>query len=359
MLRTIPRRGYVFSAEVSRVEPTLPAVPERAAEMIVETALDGVPMLRPAAPKGIEPVGLALSPERRHLTVLYCDFAGADRNAFDDPEDFVNLMRVYRERCAGAIAACGGHVASYAGDGVLAFFGYPRAREDAAERAVRAGLAIVEATDGLKPELGPALKPRVGIATGLVVNDQGVGGALEQVAVGKPLGIAADLQANAEPGTLIIADSTRSLVGSLFDLEDLGDRPVKGSPAVRAWQVIGDGLTESRFEALRGTSLTPLVGRAQELTLLLDRWEQAKDGEGQAVLLSGEPGIGKSRLVQTLAREARGHAAHRSQLFMLAASAGQPAAAGDRAYRARGEFCAWRRRGAEAREARGDAGRTR
>ena len=189
---------------------------------------------------------------------------------------------------------------------MLAFFGYPRAREDAAERAVRAGLAIVEATDGLKPELGPALKPRVGIATGLVVNDQGVGGALEQVAVGKPLGIAADLQASAEPGTLIIADSTRSLVGSLFDLEDLGDRPVKGSPAVRAWQVIGDGLTESRFEALRGTSLTPLVGRAQELTLLLDRWEQAKDGEGQAVLLSGEPGIGKSRLVQTLREKLAG-----------------------------------------------------
>ena len=306
LVRTIPRRGYVFSAEVSRVEPTQPAVPERAAEMVVETALDGVPMLRPAAPKGIEPVGLALSPERRHLTVLYCDFAGADRNAFDDPEDFVNLMRVYRERCAGAIAACGGHVASYAGDGVLAFFGYPRAREDAAERAVRAGLAIVEATDGLKPELGPALKPRVGIATGLVVNDQGVGGALEQVAVGKPLGIAAELQASADPGTLIIADSTRSLLGGLFDLEDLGDRPVKGSPAVRAWQVIGDGLTESRFEALRGTSLTPLIGRAQELTLLLDRWDQAKDGEGQAVLLSGEPGIGKSRLVQALREKLAG-----------------------------------------------------
>ncbi len=155
LVRTIPRRGYVFSAEVSRVEPTLPAVPERAAEMVVETALDGVPMLRPAAPKGIEPVGLALSPERRHLTVLYCDFAGADRNAFDDPEDFVNLMRVYRERCAGAIAACGGHVASYAGDGVLAFFGYPRAREDAAERAVRAGLAIVEATDGSEARARP------------------------------------------------------------------------------------------------------------------------------------------------------------------------------------------------------------
>jgi predicted ATPase/class 3 adenylate cyclase len=306
LVRTIPRRGYVFAADVSRVDPTGPALLQRAAEIVVETALDGVPMLRPAAPKGIEPVGLALSPERRHLTVLYCDFAGADRNAFDDPEDFVNLMRAYRERCAGAIAACGGHVASYAGDGVLAFFGYPRAREDAAERAVRAGLAIVEASDGAKPGSGPALKRRVGVATGLVVNDQGVGGTLEQVAVGKPLSIAAELQSSAEPGTLLIADSTRALLGSLFDLEDLGDRPVKGSPAVRAWQVIGDGLSESRFEALRGTSLTPLVGRAQELTLLLDRWEQAKDGEGQAVLLSGEPGIGKSRLVQTLREKLAG-----------------------------------------------------
>jgi predicted ATPase len=192
-------------------------------------------------------------------------------------------------------------VASYAGDGVLAFFGYPKAREDAAERSVRAGLAIIEATDGLKSGPGPALKARVGIATGLVVNDQAGGGAQEQVAVGKPLNVAAELQAIAEPGTVIIADSTRSLLGSLFDLEDLGTHPIKGSPAaVRAWQVIGDGLSESRFEALRGTSLTPLVGRQQELTLLLDRWEQAREGDGQVVLLAGEPGIGKSRLVQAL-----------------------------------------------------------
>ena len=297
LLRTVPRRGYVFAAEVSRVEPTLPVVLERPAEVVVESAADGVPMLRPAAPKGIEPVGLALSPERRHLTVLYCDFAGVDKDAFEDPEDFVNLMRVYRERSAGAIAACGGHVASYAGDGVLAFFGYPKAREDAAERSVRAGLAIIEATDGLKSS--PAVKARVGIATGLVINDQ-AGGALEQVAVGKPLSVAAELETLAEPGSVVIADSTRSLLGSLFDLQDLGNRAIKGSPATRAWQVIGDGSTESRFEALRGTSLTPLVGRAQELTLLLDRWEQAKEGDGQAVLLAGEPGIGKSRLVRSL-----------------------------------------------------------
>jgi class 3 adenylate cyclase/predicted ATPase len=303
LLRTVPRRGYVFAAEVSRVEPALPSSqpppPEPAAEAAAEL-LEGVPMLRPASPKGIEPVGLSLSPERRHLTVLCCDFAGADENAFDDPEDFVNLMRAYRERSAGAIAACGGHVASYVDDGVLAFFGYPRAREDAAERAVRAGLAIVEAIDGLKSASRPALRARVGIATGLVVSDQVSGAALEQVAVGKPLTIAAELQAMAEPGSIVIAESTRSLLGSLFDLKDLGHHALKGSPAVRAWQVIVDGSTETRFEALRGTSLTPLIGRAQELTLLIDRWEQAKEGDGQVVLLSGEAGIGKSRLVQAL-----------------------------------------------------------
>jgi class 3 adenylate cyclase/predicted ATPase len=303
LLRTVPRRGYVFAGKVSRVEPILPPTQEPAvapaADVAVES-LEGVPMLRPASPKGIEPVRFALSPERRHLTVLCCDFAGADKDAFDDPEDFVNAMRAYRERCAGAIAACGGHVASYVDDGVLAFFGYPRAREDAAERSVRAGLAIIAAIDSLKSGSGPALRARVGIATGLVVNDQVSGGTLEQVAVGKPLTVAAELQAMAKPGSVVIADSTRSLLGSLFDLEDLGEHALKGSPSVRTWQVIGDSTTESRFEALRGTSLTPLIGRAEELTLLLDRWEQAKEGDGQVVLLSGEPGIGKSRLLQAL-----------------------------------------------------------
>ena len=187
------------------------------------------------------------------------------------------------------------------GDGVLAYFGYPHAREDAAERAVRAGLAIVEAAAELKTGPDLALQLRVGIATGLVVNDQIGEGAQGQVTVGKPLNLAARLQAIAEPGTVVIADSTRRLVGGLFALEDLGCHALKGFTApVQAWRVTGEGMAESRFEALHGASLTPLVGRGQELTLLLDRWEQAKEGEGQVVLLAGEPGIGKSRLVQAL-----------------------------------------------------------
>ena len=218
-----------------------------------------------------------------------------------DPEDLGGVIRGYRERCATAIARLGGHVASYSGDGVLAFFGYPQAREDAAERAVRAGLAIAEVADDPEPGQGPTLQVRVGIATGLVVNDQVGQGAQGSGAVGKPLNLAARLQAIADPGTVVIADSTRRLVGGLFALEDLGHRPLAGfSAPPRAWRVAGDSMAEGRFEALRGAGLTPLVGRGQELTLLLDRWEQVKEGEGQAVLLAGEPGIGKSRLVRGL-----------------------------------------------------------
>jgi predicted ATPase/class 3 adenylate cyclase len=304
LLRTVPRRGYVFSAEVSRLDPMAEGEPAHARGSEEQEPL---PDPQAQAPAKTESASFVLSPERRHLTVLVCDFADAAKIAFDDPEDLVNRMRVHRERVTAAIARCGGHVASYAGDGVLAFFGYPQAREDAAERSVRAGLAIIEAMDDLKSRQGAALKARVGIATGLVVNDQAGESASAQVAVGRPLTVAAEMQAIAEPGALVIADSTRSLLGGLFELEDLGNHQLKGAPeAVRAWQVIGDSLAESRFEALRGTSLTPLIGRAEELTLLLDRWEQAKEGEGQVVLLSGEPGIGKSRLVQALRERLQG-----------------------------------------------------
>ena len=142
---------------------------------------------------------------------------------------------------------------------------------------------------------------RVGIATGLVVSDRIGEGAQGELAVGKPLNLAARLQAIAEPGTVVIAEGTRRLLGGLFALEDLGRHALKGFTApVQAWRVTGEGVAESRFEALRGASLAPLVGRRQELALLLDRWEQAKEGEGQVVLLAGEPGIGKSRLIQAL-----------------------------------------------------------
>jgi class 3 adenylate cyclase/predicted ATPase len=236
------------------------------------------------------------------VTVLYCDLVGSTGLSEQlDPEEFGNVVSGHQRLCAAAITRCGGHVASCLGDGVVvAYFGYPCAREDAAERAVRAGLVIVEAISDLKPGAGFALQVRIAITTGLVVTEE-IQGAQGQVAIGKPLNLAARLQASVEPGMVVVADSTRCLVGNQFALEDLGGRALEGfSTPVRAWLVTGEGVTDSRFEALRGARFTPLLGRNEELALLLDRFEQAKEGEGQVVMLAGDPGIGKSRLVQAL-----------------------------------------------------------
>jgi class 3 adenylate cyclase len=313
LVRTVPRRGYLFAVEVSCTEPAMvvPVLPLAPLEnQPRQVCLDNLPedLVEHPPPNGApgqtELIGLSLAPgaERRQLTVLVCDLVGSTALCEQlDPEDFSSIICVFLEKCAAVITRCHGHVARYMGDGVLAYFGYPHAREDAAERSVRAGLAIVEEIGKLKTGLDLTLMVRVGIATGLVVNDQIGETAQEQVALGQPLNLAARLQAIAEPGTVIIADSTRNIVGKLFALEDMGCHLLKGFTApVRAWRVTGEGVAESRFEALRGAHLTPLVGREQELTLLLDRWEQAKEGEGQVVLLAGEPGIGKSRLVQAL-----------------------------------------------------------
>jgi predicted ATPase/class 3 adenylate cyclase len=297
VLRTVQRRGYVFTAPVSRVDAEVSSVGAMPEFVGVE--------LRPSPPGRIEPAP-SVPAERRHLTVLVCEFASLNREQPDDPEDLGNSLSFHYERTAAAITARGGHVATNAGNRVLAFFGYPVAREDAAERAVRAGLAIVEAND-VKPPSGPIVELRIGIATGLMVSNQEAESAQAPIAIGKPLALAAGLQGIAQPRTVVIADTTRSLLGSLFDLEDLGPRSLKDfATPVRAWRVVGEGSAESRFEALRGNSLLPLVGRTHELTLLLDRWDQAKEGDGQAVLLVGEPGIGKSRLVRALRDEIDG-----------------------------------------------------
>jgi Adenylate and Guanylate cyclase catalytic domain/AAA ATPase domain len=182
------------------------------------------------------------------------------------------------------------------GDGVLVYFGYPQAHEDVAERAVRAGLELVAAVGGLKTQ---ALQTRVGIATGLVVVGDLIGSALlnEQAIVGETPNLAARMQGIAEPNSVVIAESTRKLVGNLFELEDRGAQDLKGiSGPVRAWAALRPASVESRFEAMHAGALTELVGREEELDLLLRRWSKAKTGEGQVVLLSGEPGIGKSRL---------------------------------------------------------------
>jgi predicted ATPase len=203
---------------------------------------------------------------------------------------------------SGEISRLDGHVAKFMGDGVLAYFGWPTAHENDAERAVRAGLAVAAAVGGLVASNGEPLAARIGIATGLVVVGDliGKGSAREEVAVGETPNLAARLQAAAPPGAVVVAEATRRLAGGLFEYDDLGALPAKGfATPPRAWRVLGEIVVASRFEALR-SSRTPLIGRGEELHLLLRRWQQAKGGEGQVVLLAGEPGIGKSRLAVAL-----------------------------------------------------------
>jgi class 3 adenylate cyclase len=256
--------------------------------------------------------------ERRQLTVLFCDLVGSTAlSARLDPEDLRVVIGAYHRCAAGVIERAGGFTAKYMGDGVLAYFGYPRADEHDAERAVRAGLQLVEAVTALDTAARVPLQVRVGIATGLVVVGDllGRGAAQEQAVVGETPNLAARLQALAEPGTVVIAPSTKRLTGGLFDYENLGAVEIKGLAApVAASRVLRESAAESRFEALRAAR-TPLVGRDEELAMLERRWEQAKGGEGGVVLLSGEPGIGKSRLAQALLERLAGEAHTRLRTF--------------------------------------------
>lgn len=240
------------------------------------------------------------SAERRQLTLMFVDLVGStDLSRRVDPEELREILRAYQNTVAGEIARLEGHVAKFLGDGVLAYFGWPRASEDAAERAVKAGLAVANAVGGMSAG-AEHLLARVGLATGLVVVGDliGEGAAKEEAVSGETPNLAARLQQVAEPGTVVIADSTRRLVGDLFEFVELGSLQLKGfAEPVQAWRVIGEGRAESRFEALHGAHITPLVGRSEELDLMLSRWQLAKGRAGQIVLIFGEPGIGKSRLV--------------------------------------------------------------
>src|SRR5277367_4066425 len=223
--------------------------------------------------------------ERRQLTVMFCDLVGSTALSSQlDPEDMRAIIGAYHRCCASCIERDGGFVAKYMGDGVLAYFGYPQAHEHDAERAVRAGLAIVEATPKLVTAAGSSLHVRVGIATGLVVVGDliGSGEAQERGVVGDAPNLAARLQSIAEPDTVVIAEGTRRLLGNLFELHDLGAKDLKGiaGPA-RAWAAMRPSAAESRFEALHETGLTTLVGREEECEQLLRRWSLAKAGEGQ------------------------------------------------------------------------------
>ena len=218
-----------------------------------------------------------------------------------DPEDLRDVISAYQKCVAETVGRFGGFVAKYMGDGALVYFGYPQAHEHDAERAVRTGLELIAAVSALKA--ASPLQTRIGIATGLVVVGDlvGSGEAQERGIVGETPNLAARLQGIAEPNAVVIGESTRKLLGNLFELEDLGAREVKGiAEPVRAWAALRAASVESRFEALHASALTELVGREEELDLLMRRWSKAKTGEGQVVLLSGEAGIGKSRLTAAL-----------------------------------------------------------
>ena len=257
--------------------------------------------------------------ERRQLTVMFCDLVGSTAfSARLDPEDVREIVGAYHRCCADLITKAGGFVAKYMGDGVLAYFGYPQAHEHDAERAVRAGLALVEALPKLTTAAGVPLQVRVGIATGLVVVGDliGSGEAQERGVVGETPNLAARLQALAEPNMVVIAEGTRRLLGNLFELQDLGAKDIKGiAGPVGAWAALQASSVESRFDALHTTSLTALVGREEEFEALLRRWSRAKTGEGQVVLLSGEPGIGKSRLTAALLERLAGERHTRLRYF--------------------------------------------
>src|SRR4051794_37379301 len=298
---SLGHRKRLLAAIVALAPPAGPQSPA--------AALAPVPPPTPTAPQA----------ERRQLTVMFVDLVGSTGlSARLDPEEMREVLRAYQNAVAGEIARVDGHVAKLMGDGVLAYFGFPRAHEDDAERAVRAGLAVAEAVARLATPAGEPLAARVGIATGLVVVGDlvGEGAAQEQAVVGETPNLAARLQEVAEPGAVVVADGTRRLLGEVFELRELGPTRLKGFVRpVSTHQVLGERPAGSRFEARRPGRPAPMVGRDEELALVLERWRRASAGEGQAVLLVGEAGIGKSRLVRAVlhAVEAEEHAALRYQ----------------------------------------------
>ena len=254
---------------------------------------------RPHTAAGVPP-----DAERRHLTVMFCDLVGSTQlSAQFDPEDLSDIVRAYQHCCAGIVSRFEGYVARYMGDGMLMYFGYPRAHEDDAERAIRAGLSVIESVGRLVPRPGLKLETRIGVASGLVVVGESVGDSAsrEQVVMGETPNLAARLQSLASPDCLVVSESTCNLVGDLFEYTHLGSHRLKGfDEPVQAHRVDRARTLESRYDAKRTSGLDPIVGRGHELALLLERWRQAKDGEGQMVLLSGEAGIGKSRIARAV-----------------------------------------------------------
>ncbi len=241
--------------------------------------------------------------ERRQLTVEFIDLVGSTALSEQlDPEELREVVRAYQQTSAEVIERYEGHIAQYLGDGLLVYFGYPAAHDDDAARAVRAGLGIVEAMHDLNTRSSHPVQVRIGIHTGpVVVGEMGGGSKREQLALGETPNIAARVQGKAEPDCVVISAATHRLVQGLFEGQELGPQELKGiTTPLALYRVVAKGSAQSRFEVAVRSGLTPLVGREEEVNLLRKRWEQAKGGQGQAVTVSGEPGIGKSRLVQEL-----------------------------------------------------------
>ena len=242
---------------------------------------------------------------RRHLTVLFCDLVGSTPMSHRlDPEDFSQVVRDFQDSCSGSITRGAGYLARFMGDGILAYFGYPQAHEDDAQSAARVGLELVTKIGLLRTSDGEQLRVRVGIATGLVVvvgEAIGTGMAQEQSVVGETPHLAARLQSLAEPGTVLVSDTTHQLLGDMFEYEDLALHAVKGlDEPVHVWRVLREQKNESRFDATRSRNLTQLIGRTSELRRLSELWQGACRGDGRTALISGEAGIGKSRISRAL-----------------------------------------------------------
>ena len=287
-IATVHRRGYRFIALVTPIESPTPFDPFTT----------------------LNPPGIGIPPlvaERRQLTVLFCDLVDSTRLAGQlDPEDLREVLQAYHQTCAEVVERFEGYVAQYLGDGVLVYFGYPVAHEDDAQRAVWSALGLLEALKALNTRLAlpseNALAVRLGLHTGVVVvSNVGSGKRQEPLAQGETPYFAAHLQTLAGPHEIVISSATRELLGGIFRLKDLGEQALMGGTApMQVYRIEGVQAIESRFEAMTLTGLTPLVGREEELKLLRRRWQQAIEGEGQVILLSGEAGLGKSRLIQTL-----------------------------------------------------------
>jgi TOMM system kinase/cyclase fusion protein len=313
---------YIEDLKAELIQARRLAVDEQGAVLIWSGGAAGAPDLpspdSPTAPLALQEGGILHSDgpttashppeaERRQLTVLFCDLVDSTGLSSQlDPEELRAVVRAYQDTCAKVIARFEGHIAQYLGDGLLVYFGYPLAHEDDAQRAVRAGLGMIEAVGQLntrlEPERGVQLAVRLGVHTGLVVvGEVGSGTRQEQLALGETPNLAARLQGLAAPNTLVISAATWQLLRGFFACQSLGTPLLKGfAQPLEVYQVQAESTARSRLDAVGSTGLTPLVGRAQEVGLLLELWAQVKDGLGQVVLLSGEAGIGKSRLVQVV-----------------------------------------------------------